>query len=212
MSPDAKLVSQRSVLKEQMVRTLRKCVETDLSPFLRGRGFEPEQGDRLTYCYRRRGPQNHDLFEVQFSKHQEPKFKINLGVVAAHGLVNWLGRLVPSDEVRVRNLDKQADLCSTSFGKLLFGWFGVSYPSRLLPDLFAKQEIEKVKIKLAQADHWFNTKIAGPNIRVVSRPDFKPGTLRSSLEEEGKWPPQYWTEDDEEAVRHADSLYNSKKK
>ncbi|MGE0253686.1 MAG: hypothetical protein AB7N54_14245 [Alphaproteobacteria bacterium] len=196
----------RAIRRRQTVTALRAVVRTELVEFLRTRQFTREKGDNLIYRFRRRGAKQHDLLEIQFDKYRRPTFKINLGVVPTSGIVDQLGRLRMADDVLIWDLPDPAQLCAVPLRLPFMCWFGVGWFSAPTPEQAAERELRRVIRLFSQADRWFRTGRVGLYVSVHTYADLAPNALRRHLEESGRWPPDYWTEEDEEAVRQAEAL------
>jgi hypothetical protein len=146
-----------------LTRPLRNSLKTDFFPFLLERQFKREASSSLFYPFRRIN-HCHQLVEIQFDKHQKPKFVINFGEVPNEGIIDSYGRNRPAELVSVCELQDSGRLYKSCLGKCWFSpnrWFGLR---SLETSIFAETQL--LKKLFVQVELWFDNKQKGSNITI----------------------------------------------
>ena len=64
---------------EQLKSLLKAAIVENFGMHVLGLGFQPEKKRNEFYPYRRSGEERDEIIEVQFDKHNRPKFVLNFG-------------------------------------------------------------------------------------------------------------------------------------
>lgn len=184
------------------LKGLRDFAKSRFSEFLKELGFERNGDSLISYQYRRRLEQRHDIVEIQFDKYKRPRFILNFGKVPAQGIIDSYGRFVKADKTRISQLVKQGRLYAYPKFTFLENWFGVSWITIWPPEKAAEKQIEKLIRLFPHVDHWFNTDaIRSSNVYIWKWPHNAPGAAKKAMQAKGMWPPHGWTEEDEKMLR-----------
>lgn len=88
---------------EQLTSLLKEDIVDDFGMYVLGLGFQPEKKRNEFYPYRQSGKERDEIIEVQFDKHNRPKFVLNFGVVPENGIIDAYGRFVGRENVQIVN-------------------------------------------------------------------------------------------------------------
>ncbi len=184
---------------EQLTSLLKEAIVDDFGMHVLGLGFQPEKKRNEFYPYRRSGEERDEIIEVQFDKHNRPKFVLNFGVVPANGIIDAYGRFVSRKNVQIAHLVQHGRLYSLPYSMF---WFS---PNALFGFRTTKYSVEKAVAHLIhlfwQVERWFEIGELNPNIRLYTNQENTPGVRKKSMQERGVWPPESWTEEDEASLR-----------
>lgn len=196
-----------NVSKDQgpnLTQRLKGRVIQQLGQTLASLGFTPDVPDGVFYSYRRLRRDFVDLVEVQFNKTNRPKFVVNFGTAPREGIIDAYGRAIATDELRVSHLEWSGRLYRWPW---LIRWFGIG-PMFSAGDGGAALErcAARALRLLPKVERWFQTGQRGPYLRIHRHPENAPGARKDRMQADGKWPPEGWTREDEEAVLRAARL------
>lgn len=162
-------------------------------------GFQPEKKRNEFYSFRRPGEERDEIIEVQFDKHNRPKFVLNFGIVPANGIIDAYGRFVDKGNVQIAHLAKSGRLYALPYSQF---WFrpNVLFGFRTL-ECSVKKGVAHLIHVFWQVEQWFETGELKPNIRLYTNQENGPGVRKKSMQERGVWPPEGWTKEDEASLR-----------
>jgi len=188
----------------QLTELLKKAIEKEFKAHILRMGFQPEKSHSQFFPFRRSTPVRDELIEVQFDKSNRPRFVLNFGIVPSGGLVDAYGRLLETKDVRIANLMRSGRLYSFPYS---IKWFTPNCFFGFRPPAIAVQRTVEDFIRLyGMVENWFMRGIPGPNLRFYTHEWNAPNVRKKSMQQRGVWPPEEWTEEDEKAVKLAESL------
>jgi hypothetical protein len=183
------------------LRTLRELTKSRFLAFIKERGFEADGTDSLTFRFRRKVKERHEMIEIQFDQYHRPMFVLNFGTVPSDGLVDAYGRLVEANNVRIFHLVERGRLYSRPrFLSLSGRWFRVGLGLGS-PEEKAKLQVEKLIRLFSQVETWFASGAKALNLEISTWPQNAPGVAKKAMEARGSWPPEGWSKEDEKALR-----------
>jgi hypothetical protein len=183
---------------------LRSEIKTTFFKHIQSLGFDQQRindSNSLSYFFYRERGELRDLVEVQFDQYHRPKFVIEFGFCPSGGIVDSYGREVPAKNVRCYQLMTNGRLYKSLF--LSIGkWFSVSLIEIGIfgNEEAANREINKAVRNFKQVDEWLRNGTVGSDISIKKNTHNEPGSAKYALMAKGLWPPEGWTEKDEQSL------------
>lgn len=183
---------------------LKNTVAEQFGSYVLGLGFKRAGENAEFYSYRRLRETRYDLVEVQFDKHNKPKFILNFGVVPKEGMVDAYGRFMAAESVQIAHLEESGRLYGCPAFMCWFrplGLFGLRKP-----EFSVSKSVTRLKDGFRQVERWFEGGEIGPNMRLYNHPENRPGIRKRSMQTRGVWPPDDWADNDEAALRKGEAF------
>lgn len=187
-------------------QSLRRAVKQELSDYLAGHAihrYSAKDSSGLVYFFQRVLSDRREILEVKFDKYDKPRFFLEFGSVSHEGLVDSYGRHIEPQNVRCYMLPNSARLFRHKLLHLTT-WFRISVVQFMLADVdfAARREIRQVVRRFNQVEDWLAQEKTGPCVLASKNVHNEPNAARRAMMARGAWPPEDWSEEDEQALRN----------